>query len=194
MKNSIDEGALLLEIKALSAVNDERAINLIYHHYYERLLVFAISFVKAKEGAEEIVEDVIIKLWANKNGIANIENLPAFLFKATKNQSLNFLEKEKRNLAEALSETYANDIENETISPLDHLILSELSQSFAVAVDSLPEKCRIIFKLVREEGFKYKDVAEILDLSVNTVNNQMASAIKRICAALQMQRPGSIFK
>jgi RNA polymerase sigma-70 factor (ECF subfamily) len=57
------------------------------------------------------------------------------------------------------------------------------------AVDDLPPRCKMIFKLVREDGLKYKEVAQILTISVNTIDVQMAIAVKRICTALQLEKP-----
>lgn len=184
---------LLIEVKQLSAADDSRAISLLYELYFHRLVAFALSIVKTKEAAEEAVEDVLIKLWGNKASISKVTNLKVYLFTAVRNQSFNQLEREARFASEDLvMET--STAESTGPSPLEHLILSEMNRALQVAVESLPERCQLIFKLVREEGFKYKEVAQILNISVNTIDNQMAIAVRRICASLHIKRSGNSVK
>lgn len=185
---------LLVEVKQLSVADNSRAISLLYEHYFHRLVAFASSIVKTKEAAEEVVEDVLIKLWANKTSISQINSLKVYLFSAVRNQSFNHLEKEARFASEDLLAVENAATESAGHSPLEHLILSEMNRALQVAVESLPERCQLIFRLVREEGFKYKEVAEILNISVNTIDNQMAIAVRRICAALYIQKPETIRK
>ena len=182
-----NENLLLEELKQLSLANNDRAITLLYHHYFQRLYLFALSIVKTKMLAEEVVEDVFIKIWSNPAGFTAIKNLSVYLFSAVRNQALNSVQKEERHLTVSLEQD--EPLSQSAISPIEYLVLSEMIQSLQVAVDNLPERCRCIFKLVREEGFKYSEVAEILNISINTVNNQMAIAVSRICAALHIQRP-----
>jgi RNA polymerase sigma-70 factor (family 1) len=190
MSSRIENDEMLLsEVKELSLSDDPRAISLLYKHYYQRLITFAGSIVKTREAAEEVVEDVLIKLWASKTGLSQVRNLKLYLFSAVRNQSLNYLEKELRFETSDLSPLEGSIIESSGESPLEHLILSEMSRAFQIAVESLPERCQLIFRLVREEGFKYKEVAEILNISVNTIDNQMAIAVRRICAALYIKKP-----
>ena len=178
---------LLQQIKTYSAADDPKAVSLIYSHFFHKLVFFAASFVKSREAAEEVVEDVIIKLWSNKKTIASIQNLQVYLFSAVRNQSLNYLEKKPLYAVSELSQN-SYSIESSSVSPLEHLILSEMTQELQVAVDSLPHRCQLIFRLVREEGLKYKEGAEILNISVNTIDNQMAIAVRRICASLQLKK------
>ena len=179
--------ALLQEIKRLSVADDPQAISLIYEQFFHRLTKFSFSFVKTREAAEEVVEDVIIKWWRNKNGISTIQNLSVYFFAAVRNQSLNYLERRPTYSASSLNQSDYS-VESGAISPLEHLIISEMNQQLQVAVSSLPERCQLIFRLVREEGLKYKEVAEILNISVNTIDNQMAIAVRRICASLHIKK------
>lgn len=189
--SAANENLLLAELQQLSLDNNDRAITLLYHHYFQRLYQFALSIVKTKMLAEEVVEDVFIKVWSNPAAFSQINNLSVYLFTAVRNQALNCLQKEDRHTTQSLApELEAQQVE-QAISPVEYLVLSEMLQSLNIVVESLPERCRCIFKLVREEGFKYNEVAEILNISVNTVNNQMAIAISRICTALHIQRPGA---
>lgn len=187
MEPNTNDASLLVEVKALFAAHDEAAIELLYEHYFAKLCVFAQSYLKSKEIAEEVVEDVFIRLWSNKNSILQINNLSVYLYKAVKNGALNELEKISRTTSvDFLSTEFSLEAGNS--SPLEELILSEMTQSMQIAIDSLPPRCRMIFKLIREDGLKYKEVAEILNISINTIDNQMAIAIKRICASLGIRK------
>jgi RNA polymerase sigma-70 factor (family 1) len=187
--SAANENLLLAELRQLSLDNNDRAITLLYQHYFQRLYHFALSLVKVKMLAEEVVEDVFIKIWSRPQAFVQMQNLSVYLFTAVRNQSLNCLQKEERHTTWSLVQEQGEQQVEQSISPVDYLVLSEMLQSLNVVVESLPERCRCIFRLVREEGFKYSEVAEILNISVNTVNNQMAIAVSRICAALQIQRP-----
>ncbi|MFT3682124.1 MAG: RNA polymerase sigma-70 factor [Ferruginibacter sp.] len=178
-----NDAALLAEIKRLISGRDDRAIEWLFDHYYDKLVHFAQSFVSVTETAEEIVDDIILKLWNNPLLVSNIENLPVYLYKSVKNECISSLRKKNHTLSTDFSAGgYA--VQSHSTNPLEDLVLSEMNQALQVAVDSLPPKCRLIFRLIREDGLAYKEVAEILGISVNTIDNQMAIAVKRICAAI----------
>jgi RNA polymerase sigma-70 factor (ECF subfamily) len=105
-----------------------------------------------------------------------------------KNRSLNALSKR----AKELVHTSFDDLDIETGSmvadPYSLMVTAELMQKMREAVDALPPRCKMIFKLVREDGLRHKEVAEILNIAINTVDVQMAIAIKKICTALQVDR------
>lgn len=168
---------------------DERAFGELYKLYYDRLFRFAMHLVRREEWSEEIVSDLFFHLWQNRHGLTRIEDFDAYLFRAVKNGALNYLDREKRDLeCDELSVTveYIPDDDN----PEQILLQEELNRVVQNAVESLPEKCRIIFKLAREDGFKYKQIAGILELSVRTVDAQMAIAVRKIKEAVRKYLDG----
>ena len=179
------QGTSLQAILIKVAERDQSAFRQLYHCYHKRLLHFAWALVKTKEAAEEIVEDVFIKLWNQHSEVTHINNLKIYLYTATKNTALNHLSKKAR---ENLTEPFDNiDIALTTtaISPEQIMITAEIFKNIQNAVESLPPRCKMIFKLIREDGLRYKEVAEILNISVNTIDAQMAIAVKRIAQAVQ---------
>ena len=84
-------------------------------------------------------------------------------------------------------------IDEFAVDPYEVMITSEMMNRMHHAVDSLPPRCKMIFKLIREDGLKYKEVAEILNISVNTIDVQMAIAVKKICSALHIAKSGNGF-
>lgn len=166
-------------------MGDEPAFRELYHIYNKRLHYFALAMVKTREAAEEVVEDVFIRLWSQRATVAQINNLRIYLYTATKNTSLNYL---SRKAKEAIVEPF-DDIDitlRETgVSPEQIMITAETYQKIRRAVEALPPRCKMIFKLIREDGLRYKEVAEILNISVNTIDAQMAIAIQRISDAVR---------
>jgi RNA polymerase sigma-70 factor (ECF subfamily) len=175
------------------SLNDENALAELYHYYSKRLIQFAKSIVHTNELAEEIVEDVFIKLWRNRVSICNIKNLNVYLYIAIKNTSLNTLSQKAKQLVSAPFDFLNIELENELDNPDDLMITAEMMRKMHCVIDSLPPRCKMIFKLVREDGLKYKEVAEILNISVNTIDAQIAIAVKKICTALEIKKPSKKF-
>lgn len=151
---------------------DTKAFKTIFDTYYKRLYVFSLSYVTEKYAAEEIVENVLLKLWQKRHKLDKIENLKSYLYSMVRNASLDYLKKENKYVRldiqkhDAINSKNAFIIEEET-----HAILFQ-------ALETLPKKCRKIFELSCLEGLKYKDIAEDLQISINTVKSQRARAIE----------------
>jgi len=165
------------------------AFTQLYLHFGKKLIQFALSLVRSKEIAEELVEDVFVKLWANRNNIVEIENLTVYLYVAVKNRSLNALSHKAKELIAAPFDYLDTTLDGFAPDPYDIMITSEMMASMHLAIDELPPRCKMIFKLVREDGLQYKEVADILNISINTIDTQMAIAVKKICTSLHVKRP-----
>ena len=177
----------LPEYQRLVSAGNEQAFEKIYNYYHKKLISFSNNYTKSKELAEEVVEDVFVKLWFKRENVAQIENLNVYLYTSIKHQSLNAISKEARRVVTELLEVTEFDIYSEHNSPHDLLVTSELMQSVQSAINTLPPRCKLIFQLVREDQLKYKEVAAILNISVNTIDAQMAIAVRRLCSALNLQ-------
>lgn len=177
------------ELQRMIAEGDELAFTQLYLHFNKKLMQFAVSLVKSREIAEEVVEDVFVKLWANRSGVTSIENITVYLYVAVKNRSLNSLSQKAKELIVAPFDYLDTVVHEFAADPHELMITSEMMNSMHHAVETLPPRCKIIFKLIREDGLKYKEVAEILNLSINTIDAQMAIAVKKICDALHIEKP-----
>jgi RNA polymerase sigma-70 factor (family 1) len=169
------------------AAGDQAAFKLVFARFYKRLFRFALAIVKMKEAAEEIVEDVFIRIWQQRAGLSSVRNLRVYLYAATKNTSLNYLSKKAR---ESITEPFdhiAIQLDQTPVNPEQILMSAEMAKTIQDAVDALPPRCKMIFKLVREDGLRYKEVAEILHIAINTIDAQMAIAVKRIAVALEKE-------
>lgn len=185
-ENSFSEDyppALLQQI----AAGSQSAFRQVYLAFYGRLYQFALAIVKTREPAEEIVEDVFIRIWQQREGVPSIRNLRVYLYTATKNTALNYLSQKARASITEPFDHIQIELNGSAITPEQILITAEMYQKIQKAVESLPPRCKMIFKLVREDGLRYKEIAEILNISVNTIDVQMAIAVKRIAASLEAE-------
>ena len=160
-----------------------KAYKELYYLLFDGLHRFSFSFVKSKESAEEIVSDVFIKVWQMRDRLTEINNLKVYLYTVTKNFSINYIQRNYKNASLSIDEM---DIEPviELSNPEELYISAEMLKTIRIAIKELPPQCRLIFQLVKEDGLKYKEAAEVLNISVLTVRNQLAIAIRKIGTTL----------
>lgn len=168
-----------LLIKRISYEEDDRAFKQFFDLFAGRLYQFSFSFIKNKSLAEEAVSDVFFKVWLNRSELVNIQNIKAYLFKATYHTSLNYLDEVKRKRAISLDEVEV-DLGMDLICPETELINKELKELIATAIEDLPPRCKLIYKMAKVEQMKYKEIAVLLEISVKTINHQLSIAIKKI--------------
>ncbi|WP_161554540.1 RNA polymerase sigma-70 factor [Sinomicrobium soli] len=157
--------------------DDQSALEQLFQKYYYPLCQFAGSFVKNPDVAEEVVSDVFFNIWQNRRKL-QVKNLKSYLFIAIKNRSLTVLHQNRETFFEIQhsgSHEKASDMNAESL-----LRYSETEKHIASIIDELPPQRKIIFKLSRLEGMKYREIAEMLQISVNTVQKQMIEAIRHI--------------
>lgn len=175
-------------IQSNIAIGDQKAFAKLYSLFRYKLCRFSYTIIHNREIAEEIVEDIFVSLWNNRDSIYKIENLPVYLYVSVKNRSLNELSRKAKELITSPYDFLDFEIDDKVDNPHDKMITNEMLQRMHKAVNDLPARCKMIFKLVREDGLKYKEVSQILNISVNTIDVQMAIAVKRICQSLQVEK------
>jgi RNA polymerase sigma-70 factor (family 1) len=164
--------------------DDAFAYKELFVSFYNPLLRFAHTLVKSREQAEEVVSDVFISIWEKRKRIDSISNLKVYLFIAVKNTSLNYLSRQNKNLTDSVDES-SMDLQSIYFDPEQLMVTAEMVARIRAAIEELPPKCKLIFKLVKEDELKYKDVADILNISQKTVESQIAIALKKIGASIQ---------
>ena len=167
----------------IALYEDLKAYQALYELLASRLKRFCFSFVKSNEAADEIVSDVFIKLWQIKNKLPEIDNLKVYLYTVAKNFCLNYITRHFKNPVVLLDEI---DIEPVVHigNPEELCISADIVQKIQQAIRQLPPRSRLIFQMVKEDGMRYREVADILHISVLTVRNQLAIAIQKLAAAL----------
>lgn len=154
---------------------DWNAFNYFFEHYSEQLFYYALGFVKEKEEAEDIVQEVFVYLWVNRSRISCAGSVYGYLSRAVKNACIDFKLHEEVKRKHRQSLTFQELIESEKT---DHF--EELYDRVQGIMEALPPKCKEIFILGCVEGLNYKEIAEQLGVSVNTVKTQMKVAYRKI--------------
>lgn len=151
----------------------------LFRLFYPRLHSFCLQYVHVKEVAEEITNDVFVKLWNRRANMGQIDNLSTYLFVAVKNGALNYL-KQYSHIHVAIEDQEGSTGLINRNNPEQELEWKEISFELTQAIEQLPDQCRTVFKLIKEEGFRYKEVAEILGISPRTVETQLFRALKKL--------------
>ncbi len=164
---------------------DIKAFELLYNEHYNSLCHFAQRFVFDLDTAREIVQDVFVRIWEKRGSLPVENSLKTYLYTSVRNKCLDHLkhmkieyEFEKMRIRE-LRESGNNSL-NTIDHPLDGLITKELEKTIKDAIENLPDKCKEIFKLSRNKGLKYREIAEERNISVKTVETQMSRAIQSL--------------
>jgi RNA polymerase sigma-70 factor (ECF subfamily) len=158
---------------------NELAFRKLFDLYYQKLLHTAIYFLKSKSLAEEAISDVFFIMWKKREHIIHIENIENYLYIAVKNQCLHYI---RRSVTESNDsfELYEIEYISDEQDPEKKLLEKEYTESIQRAINSLPEKCREVFRLVYGEKLKHKQIAEILNISEKTVEAHVSTAYKKI--------------
>lgn len=162
---------------------ERAALKLLYFNYHSALCQAAYNILKDEDDAKDMVQDVFLNLWINKENLNIQISLFAYLKKAVINTSLNFVEKHKKinkiELEKAdLSAHGLNDTEQEEN-------LNELNQKISNAIDLMPSRTRAVFSLIRFEEMSYKEVAIQLQISTKAVEKEMMKALRMLREALK---------
>lgn len=166
--------------------NDQTAYKELFLLLHGRLSSFATSILKSKYDAEEVVSDVFIRLWEKRSQLTQIESPLFYLFTSVKNQSINRLNSEKRK-RQLSPETWMVQLNSVYFNPEKLMITAEMLKYINNTINTLPPKCRMVFKLVKEDGLRYREVADLLGISIKTVEAQMAIALRRIGKCMQLE-------
>jgi RNA polymerase sigma-70 factor (family 1) len=167
---------------ALVINDDYAAFEKIFKRTYKSLCALSTGMVKKHDLAEEIVDDVFCSVWKNRKKIQITASFHSYLLAAVRNKSYDWLRKlrhEKITLLEnAATVACGQSIAHET------LIYEELHEQVEAAIQGLPKQCRMIFLISRDQDLKYKEIAEILNISIKTVDTQMGRAFKYLRKAI----------
>lgn len=163
--------------------NDQKAFKELYQLLFFKLYQFAFSYTRSKESAEELVNDVFLNIWQKRDTLDSIQNINIYLYVSVKNASLNFLRRNNLPLPVSVDDLHADHFQIGA-DPESTLIHRELQAQIAQAIEQLPTRCKLIFKLVKQDGLSYKEVADILGISTKTVDAQLCLALKKLALLL----------
>ena len=162
---------------------DTDAFDTLFRLYYDKLIHIARGYLVLHENAEEIVQNVFLKLWERKNKLKNITNINSYLYLMVKNACLDHIKHEKikigysKNVWDRKNAIRHQFIKDEAAALL---LENELEKKIMESIELLPEKCKKVFIKSRIEGKKHHEIAELLGISKRTVDNHISNALKHM--------------
>jgi len=175
----VDDDYLLRKLKE----GDIHALEVIYKGYYANLCRYLSLIFKDQVPVEQIADDIFMYIWEHHESLEIRTSLESYLYTAGKYKALNKIRDLRRR--EEIYNDFGNSQAIMTNSPEFVLELTELHDMIEKAIETLPERCQKIFRLSREEDLSYAEIAEILNISISTVENQISIALKKVRAFLK---------
>lgn len=163
--------------------SDKRAFEVIFKTYHQRLHGFASTMVHCPSTSEDIIQTVFLNIWMNRSSWDPPGDVKTYLFRAVKNECLNMI-RHDRVVTESLPRVREMFDSAETMEEKEFAGAEKLMILLEEETMNLPAACRTIFLLSRDHGLTYREIADYLDISINTVNTQMGRALKRIRAGI----------
>lgn len=166
---------------------DSGAFEALFLAYYERLVRFTYGYVKTRSAAEEVVQDVFLNIWAQRDRWDVQGAVRTYLYAATRNRALNRIRRSE------LEQSWADGVgAEETVTAIlprvpqanEQAELAELDAAIRRAIDQLPPRCRETFVLSRQHHLSYEQIAAVMEISVKTVQEQIARALRALRASL----------
>ncbi|MBL1411462.1 RNA polymerase sigma factor [Sphingobacterium faecale] len=185
MEQAINLKALFAQI----AKNNPRAFQLFFDYSYTQLYRYTSYYLKDPDECKDVISEVYYRLWQNRHKLANLSNIDNYLFICVRNQALYHLRESNRYQSISLEGVTSEEMIDRR-NPEGDLLHSEFRDILELAINSLPQRCRQVFFLVKEEEMKYRDVAKCLDISEKTVHAQMCIALKRISRTIREYKLG----
>lgn len=169
-----NESELLVKV----AHGDQHAFRIIYDRYGKKVYTYALQLLHSEVEAEEMMQEVFLKIWLMGKGISEISNLEAYLRTLTKNRSLNVL---RRMVLEGkIEKALGLQWREESSETEDEILISDVRNVLNKAIDLLPQQQKQVYLLCQQEGLKYEEAAERLNLSPMTVQTHMKRALKSV--------------
>ena len=156
----------------------------VFDLFYQPLCSYAVRYVQSMPLAEEVVSDVMYKIWQNRHHSYRPDTFREYLITATRNTALNYLKQQHNQ--KTFSDKWSEDLRGELIeeTPLDLLIAKETLTKFNSLIESLPEQCRKVFLMSRMDEMTYDEIASQMNISTNTVKYHIKTALQRLQAGM----------
>ena len=192
--DELKTGAIDIKTLLKMVADDNRlAFNMFYDLYYDQIFRFSYYFLKDTEACREVVAETFFSIWQSRLKLKDIENIETYLFVTVRNEATRYLSRSSKSRFVLLEDTTLQLTARENESPEDKLLMEEMERILNRVIDELPEKCRLIFLLARQEGLKPKEIAERPSINESTVRVQMKIAIDKIVASLKPHFPDITF-
>ena len=172
-------------VNELARNSSQKALQELYIMYYRKLFRYVGFYVRDEEVVAEIVSDVFFAIWEKRVELTDVRNFNAFIYRIAKYKALNYLRGRNLNTID-INDIPFDLFAGTTSSPEDNLISSETVENINNAIEQLPSKCKLAFKLVREDGMSYKEASELLVISTKTLEVHIYRAVRKIREILSL--------
>ncbi len=170
---------------------EEGSFEILFNNYYSKLCTYASIIVKYPDVAEDIVQETFIKIWNHRASITINTTFKAYIYRSVHNNCINYLKNDKyRNknneiIRHEIMKQSELNLQNLDTEIVEKIVSEEFNKQFSRAVESLPQQCREVFLLCRNDKLTYSEVGERLDISINTVKTQMKRALLKLRDCLE---------
>lgn len=178
-------------LHSISLDSDQLAYRELFVLLHQPLRQFAYSILKSGEEAEELVSDLFLRIWQKRVELTEIESPLLYFYATAKNLAINRLTKQKRQAA-LEAKGWLVQLNHTSYDPEQLMMTEEMVNQIRKTIHDLPDRCKLIYKLVKEDGLKQKEAADLLQISVKTIEAQLAIALRRIARCMPMEIRNSI--
>lgn len=169
-------------ILRVACKDDLMAFRELFDYYYHDLNAFSRHYVKSSQNAEEVVTDVFAKIWDRRAYLKHIDNFQAYLYTITKRDSLNYIRNHKLN--NHLFLQIVDQFKVTAFDPEHEYLYNEVLKILTDTINDLPDKCQLVFRMVKERGMKYREVSKLLNISEKAVEMHISKALQKIRKSL----------
>ncbi len=155
------------------------ALEYLFHQYYDDLCRYTVVFIKDIDIAENIVQDLFVYIWEHRETIEIHLSFESYLYQAARYKALNYKRDYSRK-ADKISILSKLNVDKVSVRADEAIELRELNVIINEAIGLLPERCQQIFRLSRSEELSYREIADVMNISISTVDNQVNTALKKI--------------
>lgn len=170
----------------MAIYNNEESYRQLFQLLFTSLFRLSFSMLKNRQQAEEIGSDVMFRLWQNRTELLEIDNIKVYALTIARNMSFNLLRINGKVKIISLDDVHLEKTDK-VLAPDQILINHQNQQILQQSILALPTRCKIVFKLIKEEGLSYKEVAEVLNISPKTVDAHLVTAMKKLSEAVKFK-------
>lgn len=184
---------------SISVEKNKSAFAKFFRYYHPRLLRFAMMFVSSVPDAEDVVSEVMIKVLKQNDKWHEIDHFEGYLFRAIKNQAINHHQKSGKHKNDNIQDIPEDYLTSNYIRPFESILENELRDVITEIVEKLPPQRRLVYKMIKDDNLKIKEVAELLNLADKTVKKHLELAIKNLKTGIEAyyaerKQPTPIYK
>ena len=173
-------------LQKIAYQDDKAAFSQFFKLYHARLIRFALMYVYSYKDAEDVVSDVMIKLLKQRHKLPEIKNMAAYLFTSVKHQAINYSKRNASKPHVLLDDIPKDFLTDNFIQPLELLMEKELREVIGNVVESLPPQRKLVYKMIKDDGLKIKEVAELLEIAEKTVKKHLELALRNLKEGIEI--------